>query len=190
MELIRKENVDIAVDLHGAELEYPVENTIVAHEKAESVAAMTSMMLTSAVFPVPIGMEFSPKSLHGLSHREIGDHSQAMSLLMEAAEPMLDRVRGITDERLLMDGKDRFVMKAGEKNLLYAPMDEEGWPIKIRVARHIATFIQELEIFSQLDPAKAITMKGIPPYQNIVDSGLGVFFHDPSGASAENIYYD
>ncbi len=190
MEMIRKENMDIAVDLHGAELEYPVENTIVAHEKGEAVAAMTSMILTSAVFPVPIGMEFSPKALHGLSHREIGDHSEAMSLLMEAAEPMLDRIRGITDERLLMDGKDRFVMKAGEKKLLYAPIDENGWPMEIRVARHMTTFIKELEVFSQMEPSRSIVVRGIPSYQEMVDAGLGQFFHDPSEVPSERVYYD
>jgi hypothetical protein len=190
MELIRKENVNIAVDLHGAELEYPVENTIVAHEKGEAVAAMTSMILTSSVFPVPIGMEFSPKALHGLSHREIGDHSQAMSLLMEAAEPMLDRIRGVTDERLLMDGKDRFVMKAGEKKLLYAPIDENGWPMKIRVARHMTTFAKELEIFSQMDPSNSIVLSGVPSYQEMVDSGLGIYFHDPSKVPSDTVFYD
>lgn len=188
MELIRGEEIDMAVDLHGAELEYPVENTIVAHQSAESVAAMTSMILTSQVFPVPIGMEFSPKALHGLFHREIGDHSQAMSLLMEAAEPMLDRIRGVTDERLLMDGKDRFVMKAGEAGLLYAPMDEEGWPMTVRVARHLATFKKELEIFTQLHPDRPMVLEGIPPYGEIVDAGLGGFFHNP--ADAEQVAWD
>jgi hypothetical protein len=135
-------------------------------------------------------MEFSPKALHGLSHREIGDHSQAMSLLMEAAEPMLDRIRGVTDERLLMDGKDRFVMKAGEKKLLYAPIDENGWPMKIRVARHMTTFAKELEIFSQMDPSNAIVLTGVPSYQEMVDSGLGVYFHDPSEVPSDTVFYD
>lgn len=80
-------------------------------------------------------MEFSPKALHGLSHREIGDYSDAASYLVEVAEPMLDRIRGITDEELLMSGKDSFVIKAGEHGLLYAPIDENGWPIDKRVAR-------------------------------------------------------
>ena len=190
MEMIRKEKVDIEADLHGAELEYPVENTIVAHEKAEAVAAMTSMILTSSVFPVPIGMEYSPKALHGLSHREIGDYSDAMSLLMEAAEPMLDRIRGITDERLLLDGKDRFVIKAGEKKLLYAPIDENGWPMKVRVARHMTTFAEELQLFSQMNPSKAISLAGVPSYKTMVDSGLGVYFHDPSEVPAEKVRYD
>lgn len=190
MEMIRNESADMVVDYHEAELEYPVENTIVTHEKGQAVAAMTSMMLTSAVFPVPIGMEFSPAALHGLSHREIGDHSQAMSLLAEVAEPMLDRIRGITDEELLMSGRDRFVMKAGDHKLLYAPIDEDGWPINIRVARHVTTFLTMLDVFNQTDPSKAILVSGLPPYQEIVDNGIGTYFKDPSSVPADRVFMD
>ncbi|MEA3285038.1 MAG: succinylglutamate desuccinylase [Synergistota bacterium] len=190
MELIRNENVDLAMDYHEAELEYPVENTIVTHEKGQAVAAMTSMMLTSGVFPVPIGMEFSPAALHGLSHREIGDHSQAMSLLAEVAEPMLDRIRGITDEELLMTGKDRFVMKAGEHRLLYAPIDENGWHIDVRVGRHVTTFMTMLQVFNQTATDGAVVISGIPSYQEIVDKGVGVFFHDPEAAPKDKVFYD
>ncbi|MCF4151673.1 succinylglutamate desuccinylase [Dethiosulfovibrio sp. F2B] len=190
MELIRNENVDLAMDYHEAELEYPVENTIVTHEKGQAVAAMTSMMLSSGVFPVPIGMEFSPAALHGLSHREIGDHSQAMSLLAEVAEPMLDRIRGITDEELLMTGRDRFVMKAGEHRLLYAPIDENGWHIDVRVGRHVTTFMTMLQVFNQTAPDGAVVISGIPSYQEIVDKGVGVFFHDPEAAPKDKVFYD
>ncbi|MCF4114049.1 MULTISPECIES: succinylglutamate desuccinylase [Dethiosulfovibrio] len=190
MELIRNENVDLAMDYHEAELEYPVENTIVTHEKGQAVAAMTSMMLTSGVFPVPIGMEFSPAALHGLSHREIGDHSQAMSLLAEVAEPMLDRIRGITDEELLMTGKDRFVMKAGEHRLLYAPIDENGWHIDVRVGRHVTTFMTMLQVFNQTTPDRAVVISGIPSYQDVVDKGVGAFYHDPEAAPGVKVFYD
>ena len=190
MELIRKEKVDMVLDYHEAELEYPVENTIVVHENAQAVGAMTSMMLTSATFPVPIGMEFSPKMLHGLSHREIGDNSQAMSLLAEVAEPMLDRIRGITDEELLMSGKDRFVMKAGEHKLLYAPMDEKGWPIDIRVARHVTTFMTMLQVLAQMDPSKALILEGIPNYNTLVEKGIGSYFRNPEEAPKDRVYYD
>ncbi|PIE55235.1 MAG: succinylglutamate desuccinylase [Dethiosulfovibrio peptidovorans] len=190
LQMIKQENVDMEVDFHEAELEYPVENTIVTHEKGQPVAAMTSMMLTSAVFPVPIGMEFSPAALHGLSHREVGDHSQAMSLLMEVAEPMLDRIRGITDEELLMSGKDRFVMKAGEHKLLYAPIDENGWPIDVRVARHVTAFLTMLQVFSQMDPSKTVEISGLPSYQEMVDGGIGSLYHDASAAPKDKIFYD
>ena len=190
MRLIEAENVDLAIDFHEAELEYPVENTIVTHERGNAVAAMTSMMLTAETFDVPIGMEFSPKALHGLTHREIGDHSQAVSYLFEVAEPMLDRIRGITDEELLMSGKDRFVMKAGENKLLYAPIDEDGWPIDKRVARHVTTTMTLVEVNNMMNPAQTILLEGIPAYTEILDEGIGAFFHDPASAPADRVYYD
>ena len=86
MELIREEQVDIVIDLYEAELQYPVISTIVTHEKGQDLSTFVSMMLTD-IEGFNMGMEFSPKSLHGLSHREIGDHSDAISLLFEAPEP-------------------------------------------------------------------------------------------------------
>ena len=61
------------------------------------MATMAAMMLTD-MEGFKIGTEFSPLNLHGLSHREIGDHSQAVSLLFEAPEPFLDATRGITSD--------------------------------------------------------------------------------------------
>ncbi|MCK4337171.1 MAG: succinylglutamate desuccinylase/aspartoacylase family protein, partial [Candidatus Aminicenantes bacterium] len=78
--MIIEEKIDIAIDLHEAELQYPVISTIVAHQKGKDLAAITSMMI-SGMEGFNIGMENSPKALRGLSHREIGDHTQAVSLL-------------------------------------------------------------------------------------------------------------
>jgi hypothetical protein len=150
---------------------------------------MTSMMLTSQVFDVPIGMEFSPKALHGLSHREIGDYSDAASYLAEVAEPMLDRIRGITDEELLMSGKDRFVMKAGEHGLLYAPIDEKGWPIDKRVARHVETAKTIMQVNNMVCPEQTILFDGIPNYQDML-KGIGAFFNNPSTSPQDRVYYD
>ena len=135
MNLIRQEKVDVVIDMHEAELQYPVINTIVTHEKGQDLATMASMTLTDFE-GFSIGTEFSPVNLHGLSHREIGDHSDAISLLLEAPEPFLDATRGITGEKQLLEGKDAFVVKAGKHGLLYAPIDENGWPIAKRVGRH------------------------------------------------------
>lgn len=190
MELIRQEGVDMTLDFHEAELEYSVENTIVVHEKGQSVAAMVSMMLTAETFDVPVGMEFSPVALHGLSHREVGDWSDAASYLVEVAEPMLDRIRGITDEELLMSGKDRFVMMAGDRGLLYAPIDESGWPIEKRVARHIAVATKIMEVNNTVNPDQTILIEGIPTYEEIMANGLAPYYHDPETAPADRVYYD
>ncbi|MCX6143516.1 MAG: succinylglutamate desuccinylase/aspartoacylase family protein, partial [Ignavibacteriales bacterium] len=118
MEMIRKEKVDLVIDLHEAELQYPVISTIVTHEKAQDLAAIVSMTLTD-MEGFKMGMEFSPKNLHGLSHREIGDYSDAASLLFEAPEPFLDATRGKTTREQLLTGKDDFVVKAGQHGLLF-----------------------------------------------------------------------
>jgi predicted deacylase len=190
MNLIRHEKVDMLIDLHEAELEYSVENTIVAHDKAQEVGAMASMILTAQEFAVPIGMEFSPKALHGLTHREVGDFSDAMSLLFEVAEPMLDRIRGVTDERLLMEGKDDFVMEAGKHGLLYAPMDESGWPIEVRVGRHLSTVLQCVDIFSMMNPEKPIVITGVPRYAELIGKKFGGLFRDPSAVPPGNVMYE
>ena len=189
-QMIRALGVDMVVDFHEAELEYAVENTIVAHEKAQEIAAMASMMLTSTEFEVPIGMEFSPTALHGLSHREVGDHTPAMSLLYEVAEPLLDRIRGVTDQKLVLEGKDDFVVEAGKHKLLYAPIDENGWHIDVRVGRHLSTFLQCLDIFSMMNPERAITITGVPRYAEVKEKGVGSFFHDPSKATLDSVMYD
>ena len=135
------------------------------------------MVLTAELFEVPLSMEFSPQALHGLSHREIGDHTDAMSLLVEVAEPMIDRIRGITDEYLLMTGRDEFVMKAGEHKLLYAPIDERGWPIDVRVGRHSSTFQKMLE-FSLSHPTVLSSFQGAG-YTEVIENTLGAYFVNP-----------
>lgn len=188
-ELIRREKVDIVIDLHEAELQYPVISTIVAHEKGQDLAAMASMMI-SGTEGFDIGMENSPYALRGLSHREIGDHTDAISLLLETPEPFLDATRGRTDRALLLDGKDKFVMRAGEHGLLFERMDENGWPIDKRVGRHCSSILQIAELWTEEHPNKGIKMTNIPRYLEIIEKGTGFYLHDPSKATADRIRYE
>ena len=190
MELIKKEGVGLFMDLHEAELEYPVISTIVTNQNAQEVAAMASMTLTAFEFERPMGMEFSPPSLHGLSHREVGDYSGALSLLFEAPEPFLDRVRGITDEHLLLTGEDPFVMKAGEYGLLYEKIDEKGWPIDVRVGRHCSTVLQVIQTYSEMYPDKAVALSKVPRYAELIEKGVGHYFYDPAEAPVERVVYE
>jgi hypothetical protein len=189
IQLIRKEKVDIVIDLHEAELQYPVISTIVAHEKGQDLAAMASMMITGTE-GFSIGMEYSPPALHGLSHREIGDHTQAISLLLEAPEPFLDATRGRTGRELLLEGKDEFVVKAGKHGLLFEKMDENGWPVEVRVGRHCSTILQILEIWSEENPEKSVIVQGVPRYAEVIERGIGDFLRDPAKADPKRIYYE
>jgi len=187
--LIRREKVDIAIDFHEAELQYPVISTIVAHEKGADLAAAASMFISS-VEGFAIGVENSPKALRGLSHREIGDATDAISLLLEAPEPFLDATRGRTDRALLLTGKDEFVVRAGKHGLLFERIDEAGWPIDIRVGRHMSTVLQILEIWSGDHPDKAVEVSGVPRYTEVVERGVGAFLKDPKKAPPEKVFFE
>ncbi|MFB3855161.1 MAG: succinylglutamate desuccinylase [Vicinamibacterales bacterium] len=187
MELIRREKVDIAIDLHEAELQYPVISTIVTHQKGQELATFVSMLLTDNE-GFKIGTEFSPLNLHGLSHREIGDHSDAISLLFEAPEPFLDATRGITSREQLLTGKDEFVVKAGKAGLLFEEIDERGWPIAVRVGRHTSSIAQVLETWSEENPARAVVARNVPRYADVVKAGVGSYLRDPS--KHERVVYE
>jgi predicted deacylase len=187
--LIDEEKVDIVIDLHEAELQYPVINVIVAHEKGFDIASEASMMI-EAFEGFKIGMEKSPPSLRGLSHREIGDHTPAVSLLLEAPEPFLDATRGRPDRRLLLEGRDEFVAKAGRHGLLFETIDERGWPIDVRVGRHCSTILRILEVWSGERSDRAVALAGLPRYDEVVSKTAGSFLHDPRTVPASRISYE
>jgi hypothetical protein len=172
MELIRKEKVDLAFDLHEASPEYPVVNAIVAHEKSMELAAMVTMEIEFA--GIPIRLEPSPKNLHGLSHREWGDYTGTMPILMETGNPSQGRLRGKTDENLVITGEDKCYSKAMELGKLYIPYDGDQ-PISLRVARHteaINLFLANLEF---IDETKAVKVSGIPSFDEVLNNGVGYY---------------
>jgi predicted deacylase len=189
MEMIRKEKVDIVIDLHEAELQYPVISTIVAHEKGQELATFVSMTLTD-MEGFKMGMEFSPKNLHGLSHREIGDYSDAISLLFEAPEPFLDATRGKTTREQLLTGKDEFVVKAGKHGLLFEKIDEKGWPIDVRVGRHTSAVLQTMASWTEANPGKPMVCEGVPRYAEVIAKGTGSFLRDPAQAKPGRLWYE
>lgn len=189
MELIRQEQVDLFIDLHEAELQYPVISTIVAHEKGQELATMVSMMISDTE-GFNLGTEFSPKNLHGLSHREVGDFSDAVSLLFEAPEPFLDATRGRTTVEQLLTGRDEFVMMAGRHGLLFEKIDEKGWPIDVRVGRHTSSILQTLQSWTEMYPDRPITCRNVPRYAEVIRNGTGFYLRDPSKARPGRLAYE
>ena len=189
MEMIRKEKVDLVIDLHEAELQYPVISTIVTHEKAQDLAAMVSMTLTD-MEGFKMGMEFSPKNLHGLSHREIGDFSDAAGLLFEAPEPFLDATRGKTTREQLLTGKDDFVVKAGQHGLLFEKIDANGWPIDKRVGRHTSAVLQTMVSWTEMHPEKPMVCDSVPRYADVVARGMGQYLRNPAQGKPGRIWYE
>ena len=161
MELIRKNQVGLAVDLHGAETMFPVTNCIVAPEKAAKIATMVSMTV-KAVEGFDNHVEPSPQNFRGLSHREIGDYSDALPFLLEAPIPFLDQPTGPKTVKLMLDGKDPFLLKLAESKKLFVPYDENGWPLDKRVGQHASVLLELLRQYSKKFPEQAIRVSGLP----------------------------
>ena len=178
MELIKKEKIDLALDLHEAAPEYPVINAIVFHENSADLAALALMELQIEGFE--FRLEASPINLRGLSHREWGDHAQIMAILLESANASHGRLKGKTSPALIVEGKDKNYMKAAKLGLLFVPYGEDGIPLKLRVARHLAAVKSILSNLEELYPEKRIEIKNMPSSSELKKVGIGPFLNPPN----------
>ena len=138
MELIKQEKVDVAIDFHESSPEYPVNNAIVAHERAMELAVLASLDLSFE--GVDIGIEPSPVTLRGLSHREWGDNTSVYAFLLESANPSQGRLRGTTNEDLVISGRDPCTLRPRTGTAL-RQYPATGIPLSVRTGRHVATII-------------------------------------------------
>jgi len=178
MELIKKEKIDLALDLHEAAPEYPVINAIVFHENSADLAALALMELQIEGFE--FRLEASPINLRGLSHREWGDHAQIMAILLESANASHGRLKGKTSPALIVEGKDKNYMKAAKLGRLFVPYGEDGIPLKLRVARHLAAVKSILSNLEELYPEKRIEIKNMPSSSELRKVGIGPFLNPPN----------
>lgn len=177
VQLIKQENITITVDLHEASPEYPVINAIVAHPKAMSLASDTVLGLEMQ--DIAIRLEPSPVNLRGLTHRELGDFTDTLPVLMETANASQGRLRGRTDEALVLTGKDKWYVRAAKLGRLYVPYDEKGHPLDERVGRHLAG-IQELAFSWTLSHEdQPLEFEGLPSYDDLMTDGLGAWLAPP-----------
>jgi hypothetical protein len=168
--LIRSEKADLVIDLHEASPEYPVVNAIVAHERAMPVAS--AAVLNLELEDIKIGLEPSPRNLRGLSHRELGDATESLAMLCETSNVSQGRLRGATDARQVIEGTDDKYLRAAGLGRLSVPFDERGWPMKQRVGRHTASVAAILSAFTSANPAKPISLGGLPSYADLMAKGL------------------
>jgi hypothetical protein len=186
MELMRREGVDVAVDVHGAETMFPVTNCIVAPEKSVKVATLASLTV-KATEGFENHVEPSPSGFRGLSHREIGDHAGTMPFLLEAPIPFLDQPTGPKTVRFLLDGRDPFLLSLSRKKKLFVPYDEGGWPLEKRVGQNLSVTLEIFRQFSKKTPARPIALRGVPRYADLVRDGVGRYLTDPAKAPAGGV---
>jgi hypothetical protein len=185
-ELIRHEKIDMTIDVHEASMGYPVVSTYVCHDRAEEMCMMAAMMLSAEQFPMKT--ETSPKSLRGLTHREIGDFTESFAVLMETPEPFIDKFVGPMTEALMLTGRDEFMQTAADRGLLYADYDiKTGASLDYRVGRHLGGAGEVIKQMGEFYPAKQVGVTW-PTYAEVMEKGVGAFLHDPGKAPRERVF--
>lgn len=166
--LIRTENVGLTFDLHEASPEYPVINATVAHQNAMSIASEGCINLL--LEGIEMSLEQSPTNFHGLTHRELGDYTDTMALLMETANASQGRLRGATSQRQVMGGQDKCYEISEGLNMLYVPWSVNGitgHPIEERCGRHLQGIYEYSQAYNNANPDAPIVYSGVPGYQEL-----------------------
>jgi hypothetical protein len=92
---------------------------------------------------------------------------------METANASQGRLRGRTDEYLVLTGKDKMYVKAAELGRLYVPYDEDGHPIEDRVGRHITAIRALVNNMNFIFPEKEVQYHGDPDYFELIENNYG-----------------
>ena len=176
-ELVKQKDVKITVDLHEASPEYTTVNAIVAHQDAIELASWASMDMQME--GMNISIEASPTNLHGLSHRELSDFTNTLATLMETANASQGRLRGRTNADLVVNGVDKYYVRARQYGSVTVEFTEAGIPLNERVARHICGIEQLCNAYNELGNDLAIDLGDLPSYREIMTNGIGKYL-DPT----------
>ena len=72
-------------------------------------------------------------------------------------------------------------MIAAGRGRLTVPFPAEGWPIDVRVARHLSTVRELIATMSTLVPDRSVEVDGLPSYSEVLDGGVGRYLGPPHG---------
>lgn len=168
MELVRKENVGLAVDMHeadtpswylsrktgevrqGGRLAYML--VCNPKEKAMEMGA-EAVMNVGANLGMELKMEPSNRAFRGLSHLEIGDATDCLSFLFETPTPALDDWRENPD--ILTD---------------------RTYPIEHRAGLHQEVFQELVRLYNESHEERLV-LEGLPTYQVLVEQGIAAWLN-------------
>ncbi len=151
VELIRREGVDIAIDMHEASPGSKNAWMIVANPKNLAVAV-------DAVFDldergIAMALDKSSEEFRGLSHREWGDCTGAQAFLVETVNPGQARTGGEVDQ-----------------------LRDPVFPLWKRVAVQLEAMAALVRCFDATSGAGLVRYAGLPGYAEFEARGLEPFF--------------
>jgi hypothetical protein len=84
-QLAEQESVDVVIDMHESSINSRLAHMVVCHPRAMDVGAMA--ILDLEMEGIALKQEVSQEEFRGLSHREFGDHTDALAFLVETPNP-------------------------------------------------------------------------------------------------------
>jgi len=87
-QIIRSEDVDVVLDYHEAPENYRIADMLICHPRALDIGLFAVLEIEAA--GIPIKIEQSSEEFRGLSHRELGDHTDAYAFLIESSNPAMN----------------------------------------------------------------------------------------------------
>jgi predicted deacylase len=151
VELLRREKADLAFDLHEAPPASRLSWMLVSHPRGLDLAAMAVLELDAA--GLAMKLEVSDEGFRGLSHREWGDATTALSFLVETPNP--NQVEGARD---------------------FEPVGHAEYPLALRVAAQIQTVLTVAATHSaSAPPERRIELAPEPDYRLLGTKGLSEF---------------
>ena len=209
-EFIRQKDVTIVVDLHEASPEYITINAIVAHDDSLDLAANVADFIMPMYYAetkngdsingVNIAYERSPQTMHGLTHRELGDYTNAYVFLAETSNASQGKLRGAFTENLITYYEtDKFYEFAASLDEKYGTKLLYARPVSLdeRVARHSYTIQSIIEAYNEIGRSRVVSVtqrdgqkgvggevlgkliiSGMPEYVDYIDNGVGYYLKD------------
>jgi len=150
VELLKKETVNIAFDLHESGPDSRLAWMVVANPKNIGVAAAAILSLDEA--GIPMKLESSSESFRGLSHREWGDATKAQAFLVETPNP------GMVENGQAAD-----------------LVNDSRFPLAKRVGVHLSTLLAILDAYNEGSSADAVKLRDVPGLPQLLESGVGKF---------------
>jgi predicted deacylase len=151
LQLLIKEEVDVAFDLHESGPDSRLAWMVVANPKNVDTAAIAILALDAA--NIPMKLEPSSDTFRGLSHREWGDATKAQAFLFETPNP------GMSD-------------RSGEADVV----NDAKYPLARRVGVHLATMMAILDAYNDSAPATlAVKIADVPGLPQLTSAGVGAF---------------
>ncbi|MBU1080147.1 MAG: hypothetical protein KKB59_06610, partial [Spirochaetes bacterium] len=151
MEILARERVDVAVDMHEARPSSKLKWIIVANPKNLDIAVNVVFDLEDK--GIDLKLDRSSDEFRGLSHREWGDGSAAAAFLVETPNPAQESDPGLVVDQLR----------------------DPLFPLWKRVGAHLEALSSIAANYSASSGAKAVRFEGAPDYETLERLGLESF---------------